>query len=50
MTFQIIGVLLGGRIGYLFLYQFETIISDPFQVLRVWQGGMASHGGFYRCF
>lgn len=50
MTFQIIGVLLGGRIGYLFLYQFETIISDPFQVLRVWQGGMASHGGFIGVF
>lgn len=44
------GVFLGGRLGYLFFYQlpesgWETLAHDPLIVLRVWEGGMASHGG-----
>ncbi len=44
------GVFLGGRLGYLFFYQiprqgWHTLTSDPLMVLRVWEGGMASHGG-----
>jgi len=44
------GVFLGGRLGYLFFYQipergWETLVRDPLMVLRVWEGGMASHGG-----
>jgi phosphatidylglycerol:prolipoprotein diacylglycerol transferase len=44
------GVFLGGRLGYLFFYQlpengWRTLIDDPLMVLRVWEGGMASHGG-----
>ena len=46
MTFQVLGVLLGGRIGFLLLYQFDKFIEDPLILLRVWEGGMASHGGF----
>ena len=46
MTFQILGVLLGGRIGYSILYQWNSLIEDPLTVFRVWEGGMASHGGF----
>ena len=46
MTFQILGVLLGGRIGYSILYQWHSLIEDPLTVFRVWEGGMASHGGF----
>ena len=46
MTFQIIGVLLGGRIGFALLYRTEELINDPFMIFYVWQGGMASHGGF----
>ncbi len=46
MTFQVIGVLIGGRIGYLLLYQWEKFSNDPISILRVWEGGMASHGGF----
>lgn len=42
----ILGVLLGGRLGYFLLYQFDTVRADPFALLRVWEGGMASHGGF----
>lgn len=46
----IFGVFLGGRLGYLFLYYlptagWEKLLSDPLIVIRVWEGGMASHGG-----
>ena len=46
LTFQVIGVLLGGRIGHALLYNWEKFVSDPWMLLRVWEGGMASHGGF----
>ena len=46
MTFQVIGVLVGGRIGYALLYQWEAFLTDPLIILRVWEGGMSSHGGF----
>ena len=50
ITFQVIGVLVGGRLGYLFLYQGDKFVSDPLSILRVWEGGMASHGGFIGVF
>jgi phosphatidylglycerol:prolipoprotein diacylglycerol transferase len=40
------GVLLGGRLGYILLYDFPDFLRDPLVVFRVWEGGMASHGGF----
>jgi len=46
MTFQILGVLLGGRIGFALLYRTEELWADPLMIFYVWQGGMASHGGF----
>ncbi|MEO7171634.1 prolipoprotein diacylglyceryl transferase [Flavobacterium sp.] len=45
MTHIVLGVLLGGRIGYFLLYQLENLRADPLSVFRVWEGGMASHGG-----
>ncbi len=44
------GVFLGGRLGYILFYQipkagWEELANDPLMVLRVWEGGMASHGG-----
>lgn len=42
----IMGVLVGGRLGYFLLYSPATLIRDPLALLRVWDGGMASHGGF----
>ena len=44
------GVFLGGRLGYILLYQIPQVgwsglMADPLMVLRVWDGGMASHGG-----
>ena len=46
MTFLVLGVLLGGRIGYALLYRWDEFTEDPLILLRVWEGGMASHGGF----
>ncbi len=45
MVAVVFGVLLGGRLGYFILYQPEVFVSDPVEILRVWEGGMASHGG-----
>lgn len=46
----LLGVFLGGRLGYVLFYQIPrdglgSILSDPLVILRVWEGGMASHGG-----
>ncbi|HAV12103.1 MAG TPA: prolipoprotein diacylglyceryl transferase [Opitutae bacterium] len=46
MTAIILGVLGGGRLGYMLLYDLEAFLSDPLLILRVQDGGMASHGGF----
>lgn len=41
-----IGVVLGGRIGYVLFYSWSTFLSEPLMIFRVWEGGMAFHGGF----
>ena len=46
ITYIVFGVMLGGRLGYFLLYQSEAFVRDPLALLRVWEGGMASHGGF----
>ena len=46
MTAVILGVLVGGRLGYMLLYDLEAFLRNPALLLRVDQGGMASHGGF----
>ena len=45
-TWVILGVVLGGRLGYALFYDFPTYRADPMQILRVWEGGMSFHGGF----
>lgn len=41
------GVMIGGRVGSYFLYgAWRNFPRDPLEILRVWEGGMASHGGF----
>lgn len=42
----IVGVLVGGRLGYFLLYQPSVFLHEPLALLRLWDGGMASHGGF----
>ncbi|MEO1293517.1 MAG: prolipoprotein diacylglyceryl transferase [Pseudomonadota bacterium] len=45
LFYMVIGVVAGGRIGYVLFYQPQMLIEDPFSVFAVWQGGMAFHGG-----
>ncbi|MDF2095031.1 prolipoprotein diacylglyceryl transferase [Aquibaculum arenosum] len=41
-----LGVVLGGRLGYVLFYNFDYYAAHPIEALYVWQGGMAFHGGF----
>jgi phosphatidylglycerol:prolipoprotein diacylglycerol transferase len=40
-----LGVIIGGRIGYVLFYNFGLFAQDPLLLLRIWQGGMSFHGG-----
>ena len=41
-----LGVILGGRIGYVLFYQFSNFLQHPLDIFKIWQGGMSFHGGF----
>jgi len=45
LFYGFLGVILGGRVGYVLFYQFEYFLSDPLYLLEIWQGGMSFHGG-----
>jgi phosphatidylglycerol:prolipoprotein diacylglycerol transferase len=40
-----IGVIAGGRVGYMLFYNLSTLLDNPLAILRVWEGGMSFHGG-----
>lgn len=40
-----LGVILGGRLGYIFFYDFAHYLDQPLDMLKIWQGGMSFHGG-----
>lgn len=44
-TYVALGVILGGRLGYVFFYDLPRILGDPLSILRIWEGGMSFHGG-----
>lgn len=44
--FSVLGVVLGGRLGYVLFYKPAYYFSHPLEIFAVWQGGMAFHGGF----
>ena len=46
LTYLILGVIIGGRLGYVLFYNLEYYALNPFAILRIWDGGMAFHGGF----
>ena len=46
LFFLILGVMVGGRLGYVLLYDLPAYIADPLAILKIWQGGMSFHGGF----
>ena len=45
MFYVVLGVVLGGRIGYILFYGFNDWLADPLRLIRVWEGGMSFHGG-----
>ena len=46
LFFGVIGVVLGGRMGYILFYKLADYLHDPLHILYVWEGGMSFHGGF----
>ena len=46
VSYLILGVIVGGRLGYVLFYNLEVYIESPMNILRIWDGGMAFHGGF----
>ncbi|WP_146585108.1 prolipoprotein diacylglyceryl transferase [Puniceibacterium confluentis] len=45
LTWIILGVILGGRLGFALFYEPGYYLSNPLQILKIWQGGMSFHGG-----
>ena len=45
ISYLIIGIILGGRLGYVIFYNLEYFLSNPIEILMIWQGGMSFHGG-----
>jgi phosphatidylglycerol:prolipoprotein diacylglycerol transferase len=43
--YAMLGVVLGGRVGYVLFYNFGAFLSDPLMLFRTWEGGMSFHGG-----
>ncbi|MDX1949836.1 MAG: prolipoprotein diacylglyceryl transferase [Rickettsiales bacterium] len=41
----ILSIIIGGRVGYVFFYNFEYYIENPLEALQIWNGGMSFHGG-----
>jgi phosphatidylglycerol---prolipoprotein diacylglyceryl transferase len=45
MFYGVLGVVLGGRLGYALFYKFDHYLTHPLEMLMVWKGGMSFHGG-----
>ena len=46
LFYGVLGVILGGRMGYVLFYKFADYSAHPLDIFKVWQGGMSFHGGF----
>ncbi|WP_243614774.1 prolipoprotein diacylglyceryl transferase [Shimia aestuarii] len=46
LNWVVVGVILGGRLGFVLFYQPDYYLARPLEILKVWQGGMSFHGGF----
>jgi phosphatidylglycerol---prolipoprotein diacylglyceryl transferase len=44
-----LGIILGGRTGYVLFYNLDHFLREPAEILQVWKGGMSFHGGFLGC-
>jgi phosphatidylglycerol:prolipoprotein diacylglycerol transferase len=46
ITYLIVGVIVGGRLGYVVFYNLNFYVQNPIDIFKVWEGGMSFHGGF----
>ena len=49
VTWSALGVVLGGRLGYILFYDLGPMLAEPARIVQVWNGGMSFHGGFLGC-
>jgi len=45
ITYLIVGIIIGGRLGYVILYNFDYYLNNLIDIFKIWQGGMSFHGG-----
>ena len=45
ITYLIFGIILGGRLGYVFFYNFDYYLDNLLDIFKIWEGGMSFHGG-----
>ncbi len=46
LVYLLFGTIIGARLGHVFLYQPDYYLTHPWKILMIWEGGLASHGGF----
>ena len=46
ITYIIISIIIGGRLGYIIFYNLNYYISNPIDIIKIWEGGMSFHGAF----
>ena len=45
ITYLILGIIIGGRLGYVLFYNLNYYLDNPIDILKIWEGGMSFHGG-----
>ena len=45
LTYLVIGIIIGGRLGYILFYNFNYYLDNLIDIFKIWQGGMSFHGG-----
>ena len=45
ISYLIVSIIIGGRMGYVIFYNFQYYITNPTEIIKVWEGGMSFHGG-----
>ena len=45
ITYLILGIIIGGRLGYILIYDLNYYLNNPIDIFKIWQGGMSFHGG-----
>jgi len=47
--YNFLGIIIGGRLGYIFFYNINYYFSNPLSIIKIWEGGMSFHGAFIGC-